>query len=355
MTAYRHGPMPHEPAEKGPYKEFAPYARFRSVPYAGAIGLSILDEGRTIRLSYSLNSGTINGYDVSVPIAPTPVILLRPETSTDKEGKARGINREVQVGDSTFDDRVYIESDAEDQAILRALPDEVRSAVLRLFEKGASSVLLGLHRAQFNVPTADRRNIFDPQHMEAVIAATRALARIPAISPHAVVPNTGGNGTVLLSVLFSFAAVPLMIAALVVWPLCSIGLPFLAALVGFTAWWLSRSTFARSTAGHSRSYRRYLTSLGFTFFAFPAAAIAIAVTMNGALDHAAERVRSGKITNVSSDDDGTTIDVRWDDGSSTSTSHFSGVPKAGLRVTGHFHPGALAAEWREKPLQIHFP
>lgn len=354
MSGYRDAPPDPGPPEKGPYQQLVAYARFRRVPYAGAVSLSFEDHGRTVRLTYSLNSGTVDGYDVSVPIARTPELLLRPETGTDREGKSRGINREVQVGDFEFDQRVYIETEAEDQAVLRVLTPEVRAAVLRLFDKGATSITFGRQVAEFKVPMSERRKVFEPTHIEAVIAATRALVHIPPARPSAVVPNTGGSGTVWLSVLFSVVAVPSMVAALTVWPLASPWLPLLAAGFGWFAWALSRNTFARANAGHSRSYRRYLTSLTFTFIAFPAAAIAIAVAVNGGFDNRANRLREGRIYNVSSDEDGTTVDVRWDDGSSTSTSGFTGVPKKGARVRGRFRTGALGAEWRSEPLEVRF-
>src|SRR6185369_6240753 len=61
-----------------------------------------------------------------------PLIVFRRERALDKLGRWLFLNREVQTGDSAFDDQVYIETDEEDYLVKRTLEkEETRIAILR--------------------------------------------------------------------------------------------------------------------------------------------------------------------------------------------------------------------------------
>lgn len=67
-------------------------------------------------------------------------IQMRLEDGQDRIDKASGVNREVQLGDTSFDATVYIETDASDDAVCAVLGDvSARKAVIVLLESGATS------------------------------------------------------------------------------------------------------------------------------------------------------------------------------------------------------------------------
>jgi hypothetical protein len=352
-TGYRDAPEPPPPPEKGPYSDFNAFARARGVPYAGAFSLVVDDEQRRIVLSYSLNSGSVNGYDVTVPIAITPELIVRDENDTDRKGKERGINREVQVGDEEFDRKVYIESEARDAAVLSVLQLPVRRAILRLLSLGAHSINFASKTVTFNIPSVEGRNVFEPAAIDEVIHATRGFVHIPPTSALRLREDVPGSGTETIVIILTLISVPAMIAALINFPTEGTWLQWVAALLGFSLWLLSRRWFARATSGHSTSYRRYLYCVWFSFVGFPVASIALLVTINGGFDRAPAIVRKGEITSVEHGED-THITVRWEGGATTTTSRFYGLTTVsrGARVLGTFHPGTLTAEWRDQPLEV---
>ena len=70
-------------------------------------------------------------------------ITLRAETSADREGKASGLNVEVDTGDGAFDEAVYVDSPTTDTALLRAvLGADARAAILDLFALRVGLVVL---------------------------------------------------------------------------------------------------------------------------------------------------------------------------------------------------------------------
>lgn len=349
QTGYREAPEPIEPAEKGPYTYLRPFAASRSLPYAGASSLSFHDADRRVTLSYSLNSGTVDGLEFSIGIATTPSITLRGETYTDRKGKDRGLNREVQVGDPAFDDRVYIECDSTDEGVLRVLRPEVRAAILALFDLSISEIQLSDRRASFSIATSDSHDIFEPAHIERFLDASRGLSFIP---PTRDVPadNTGG-GVGALIVLATIVAVPAMIATSVNFPTERLTLQFLGAVVGWTIWFLSRGAIARASDGHSRSYRTYLFRVSVAFLGLPLMTIALLVGANGAFDRRPERVRRGVVTSITKGED-EEIHVRFEDGTTLSTMRFTGFAEVGSAARGSFHPGALGVEWRDRSIEV---
>ncbi len=86
-----------------------------------------------------------------------PAIVVRWETDEDRKGKRWRINREVQTGDTEFDDRFYIQSDAPEEHIHAVLGSaETRQIVKTLFEHHCDSV--ALKRPNLEAPGSDRRS-----------------------------------------------------------------------------------------------------------------------------------------------------------------------------------------------------
>ncbi len=84
--------------------------------------------------------------------ANLPLVVFRPETGRDRVGRALFLNRELQLGDPTFDAAVYIESDESDEHIRAALADErMRQAVLETVRAGRT-VTLSKHGVSMVLP-----------------------------------------------------------------------------------------------------------------------------------------------------------------------------------------------------------
>jgi hypothetical protein len=118
------------------------------VEYRGDVELRVGINGTPVGFSLDINSGTVVGVLVRVELegAPRvsdegPVITLRRETATDREGKRRGINREVQTGNEGFDAAVYIDSQATDSETRRVLGrSATREAVQTLLASACREV-----------------------------------------------------------------------------------------------------------------------------------------------------------------------------------------------------------------------
>ena len=87
---------------------------------------------------------SVSGFELTRKTARRPKLVLRQEVARDLNGKALGLNREVQTGDPTFDGRVYIEASASDRAVLQTLESPgVRHGVVELLARGAAQVEIG--------------------------------------------------------------------------------------------------------------------------------------------------------------------------------------------------------------------
>lgn len=84
-----------------------------------------------------------------------PRIVLRREEPLDRGGKALGINREVQLGEPAFDAAIYIETEAPEAAVRRALASPVaREAAAALVRGPAGEVELGEGRVALRLDAA---------------------------------------------------------------------------------------------------------------------------------------------------------------------------------------------------------
>src|SRR5690348_3653348 len=88
----------------------------------------------TARFRQNKNIRTLT---IECPTQPLPVVYLRKENATDRVGKRIGLNREVQTGHTVFDDIVYPESNASDDAVKKLLSSEqLHAATLLILQNG---------------------------------------------------------------------------------------------------------------------------------------------------------------------------------------------------------------------------
>jgi hypothetical protein len=72
-----------------------------------------------------------------------PLMLLRGETNTDRWGKNKALNLEIQTGDEDFDKKVYVESDSGEALVRRTLANPaLRRRIVDLLSVGVREVVL---------------------------------------------------------------------------------------------------------------------------------------------------------------------------------------------------------------------
>lgn len=77
------------------------------------------------------------------PTVDVPVELtLRRERSFDDVGKRLGLNREVQIGDPSFDREVYVETDASEARVREIVHAPFRKPALRVLSTGVAALIL---------------------------------------------------------------------------------------------------------------------------------------------------------------------------------------------------------------------
>ncbi len=126
-------------------------------------------------------------YEGEPPDLPVPDgmdVSLTQEDSIDKALKAIRLKGEIQLGDKRFDDTVYINTQAPDQWIHRALGSaKTRSAILQLMDAGFTDIKLTSrgprwdHRSAFIVASGKRAAAsMSREQMDALITGLAELA-----------------------------------------------------------------------------------------------------------------------------------------------------------------------------------
>lgn len=128
--------------------------------------------GRYSRAGLSMSCPTTN----SRTGAPRTLsaIVLREEGSADVLGKSMGINREVQLGDASFDEAFYIESDAPEADVRAVLTERTLPLARALLAKGPLVLYEGNTVARTFIDPTDEREV-TPAAIEARCHALRAL------------------------------------------------------------------------------------------------------------------------------------------------------------------------------------
>jgi len=216
--------------------------------------------------------------------SPAPLVV-RFENRRDRFGKRLGLNRETQLGDPAFDDRVYLECDAPEAAVASLLASpRSRAALLECLEAGTDSVTLErdgeliVEMRSSSPPTAERFR----RLLQSLGAAASALPQLRGRAPRrsAWLALVLGLGALLGTVL----AIPL--AALLNWlwePVDNdLFVAGLAAGAAVWALWLPIVFFA--VRGRSTSLRDFAISTGPSLVGWPVASVALLLFVNGALD-----------------------------------------------------------------------
>lgn len=278
----------------------------------------------------------------SVP-SRRPRITLTRETKLDRDEKAQGLLRELQLGDAKFDALVFVESAADDAQVAQALArDEARLAARRIIQAGATAIVLEGARVDVKLAVRDGMNVGT---LVDVIEGALELSR-PGSSGAA--RGKGWSGTELRGL-----AVSLVVAAgVAAWfstttfPTGPV-LPLLGGVVGLGLGFvigrmLEGRLDASSTAGT-------VVLIGFAL----SGALSGAATLQVINGQGSEQV--GELHGVALEDAARgierdevgPIEVRWSDGSVT-TERASSRTRRGDRLTRIVRKGLLGIEWYDQ-------
>lgn len=274
-----------------------------------------------------------------------PRITLTRETKLDRDEKAQGLLRELQLGDAKFDALVFVESAADDAEVAQALSrDEARLAARRIIQAGAVSIVLEGASVDVKLAVRDGLNL---DTVVDVIDGALTLSR-PAGSGSARSSSKGWEGTELKGLALSLVVAAGAAAwfAMSSFPSGPV-LPLVGAVIGLGLGYLIGRMLegrldASSTAGP-------VVLMGFVL-AGAFSGVATLQTINGqgtqqvgevhgvALDDATQRTSKDRVV---------PIDVRWSDGSET-TERADRRIRRGDRLTRIIRKGLLGIEWYDQ-------
>jgi hypothetical protein len=217
---------------------------------------------------------------------PSPAPLtMRKETRLDRTGKSLRINRETQTGDAAFDERVYLESDAPDSAVLAALVDPtLRASVMKCLDLGAASVTLDLEGNLTISRPLPQADLLGVDKLTPLIDALGAAAE--AIPPLVAVRQARpfAAKVMIAAVVSAVVSVPLFFLCNALWETVGVDLYTSCAIVGFLLWFLALPILILVQRGRSDSLRMIVTSAISLLFSLPVTGTDLALTLNGLFD-----------------------------------------------------------------------
>ncbi len=341
------------PTHRGSTTELAPFFEALGLESSGNTEQRLSINGTTVVLKLFEDNDERRVARVSVQtlreggrFGGTQLRLTR-ENDADRQAKASGRAREVQLGDDAFDTLVYVDCDADDAEVQRVLDrPNVRAAARQLIFANAKEVLIDSRgvRAEFGAS----EHLFEPERLIKVIGWVLEVNRGGA-PLGARTPRQGESSATIAKLLI----LPLAFAA---WVSVGAFRSSNAVLIGsavlglLPATWLIRR-FSETVRGSSSAHRiaRWVPlAIGLDC---ALAGVALLHTINGALDFKPGRPIEGEVrsTRVAGEEgDWIPVRVLWSDGVQEevmSSRNFNDKP----RVTRVWHPGLLFA-WHDGDL-----
>jgi hypothetical protein len=236
---------------------------------------------------------------IRIESPPLPGILVRAERALDRLGKSLGLNREVQLGDASFDDAAYIESSASDEVVRRAFErQEARDHTRELLRLGyrldLSADGIGASRVRGYYSS------FEAEELPGVLRLLEAIgAALPRFDPAQASPPRSRRKWRL----FGAGAVALGIAALPMMPLVHPPMDDLHSLrvfgLGLFAWLGVMAVLFALFRGRPTGLRALLFSGLFLIFAVPPVFALGAFAVNAGLDSGPVNTHTARITHLS--------------------------------------------------------
>jgi len=340
------------PPEKGPYKELGALAKAFDAPYEGSGKLEAEVHGMRLSMGLLVDSGKVEGVSFEVTGRTWPSIVLRRETEDDREAKKAELARELQTGDDSFDQKVYVESDAPDDVTMRLLGSEDRRRAVLALLVSADRVTFG--ESGIHVTMRDPEAI-EPAWVEKnVLAHLRLLTEAPAIpSIEYRTPHERLDNALLVLAVVSFFATIIgwgFFAALGVLRDGRFWIGVCGGIVGFLVLFPALRVLRRIVRGHSRAQEQYEGGAGSLFMILVGFGSIVPVVLNATIDGEPRRVVHGVVTTVGGGGDGSVVvHVRWDDGSNDDDVVLvRPTASAGDRVWSWQRRGMLGWRWEQR-------
>lgn len=282
-------------------------------------------------------------------------VKFRRETGSDRWGKRLRINRELQTGDSSFDDLVYVESDASDDDLRRILAAaEVRQGVLACLSWFTDLTLerdgyLSVHKAGLQ-----HGELSEEYFAWVADTLARMAAALPLMSP-APTRTRGAwkRGLVIATIVASIVAFLAVIVPVSVWETTGKELQRVA-FVGSVVTWLAFAAFSfLALRARSTGFRDIILTLGFSLFGVPCAWVTTLYCVNCGLDFAAPSAHETEVLERWANRGKSTsyhVKLRpWRPGPRTlgarvSFAQYGAMPKGSVVVVTT-KPGRLGFEW----------
>ncbi|MBM4776725.1 MAG: hypothetical protein GQE15_03390 [Archangiaceae bacterium] len=278
----------------------------------------------------------------SVP-SRRPRITLTRETKLDRDEKAQGLLRELQLGDAKFDALVFVESSADDAQVAQALSrDQARLAARRLIQTGATSIVLeGAHVAV----TLTLRDGMNADTLVTMIDGALELSR-PGAS--AAPRGKGWVGTELQGLAVSLVVATGVAAWLstTTFPTGPV-LPLLGGIVGLGVGFVIGRILEGRLSASSTVGGVVLIGLAISG---ALSGVATLQVINGQGTEQLREVHGVALEDASrgiGKDRVRPIDVRWSDGSVT-TERAHSTTRRGDRLTRIVRKGLLGIEWYDQ-------
>jgi hypothetical protein len=224
-------------------------------------------------------------------IAPNPgPLLARFETKRDRFGKRIGLNRETQLGDAEFDERIYLECDAPDATSRKLFQSEAsRRELVRVLSLGAPAVNLDRNGLLSICLRWVPKDIPSQAQFEALLRAFGAFAEsLPALRGR--VPQLKSKLAVVLvlgSLIGSILGIPALFLVRWLWRPVDDDLYSTTLLIGIFAWIVLVPLSFFAIRGRSTALRDWIMTVSFSSFGVPIGCMTLAMAINGAFDTSA--------------------------------------------------------------------
>lgn len=344
----------------GRYEELRAFAATLEDPRAhaeGPVELRLACDGVEIVASLSINSGAVMGIDLVTASRDLPQMRLVREDAEHVEAKGTGLVREVRVGDAAFDDAVYIESEAADDAVRVVFASPaVRSATMGLLGL-AEQITVGATTISLYVAKA--ASPFEPSRLRALVRWLRVLAGAPRplVTRYAAEPLRVTTTRTLVLLLVPLGILFLVIGLGYYTPAEARG-GVLSGVGGLVLMGVLQPVLTAIFRGRSTSHRELFLVRVVSLVAGPLLVVGVLITLNGVLDRSPERLELLKIERVAEDsEDDAVLQVTAVDAQGKRHQHgfkTTSVAAAARVVIGR-RSGAFGWEWESRPPELRTP
>lgn len=328
------------------YDDLKPFLALIEAPGNGHGSEVRLDVGGLDgRVSLSLNSGRVTGFDVVVHAKGLPEVRFSRETARHVDAKRSGIAEEFQTGDRAFDDAVYVESSVVDESLRIVLSSPaVRAAVIAILR------YVGELRLNASGVTMTTSGVVGAGALHTCVVMTRTVAGAPRPLSIEHVPEPRKARIVRR---LTYATIPLgflsTLAGLAWFSPIARKPCVVTAFVGFVLALLVQPLLTAALRGRSTSIRELLIARVTTLLWIPAVVLGGFTTANGLFDRSEAHVVELPVASVSSDsDDAEIMHVSaFDDEGNVNDYTFHDPIPPNSRVRVRRHAGAFGVAWED--------